>query len=56
MKIAIINDTHCGIKNGSDVYLDNAEAFYSKVFFPYLEEHNIKKYYTSVIITITGGL
>ena len=43
MKIAIINDTHCGIKNGSDVYLDNAEAFYSKVFFPYLEEHNIKK-------------
>ena len=41
MKIAIINDTHCGIKNGSDVYLDNAEAFYSKVFFPYLEEHNI---------------
>ena len=43
MKIAIINDTHCGIKNGSDVYLDNAEAFYSKVFFHYLEEHNIKK-------------
>ena len=43
MKIAIINDTHCGIKNGSDVYPDNAEAFYSKVFFPYLEEHNIKK-------------
>ena len=43
MKIAIINDTHCGIKNGSDVYLDNTEAFYSKVFFPYLEEHNIKK-------------
>ena len=42
MKIAIINDTHCGIKNGSDVYLDNAEAFYSKVFFPHLEEHNIK--------------
>jgi len=43
MKIAIINDTHCGVKNGSDVYSDNAEAFYSKVFFPYLEEHNIKK-------------
>ena len=43
MKIAIINDTHCGVKNGSDVYLDNAEDFYSKVFFPYLEEHNITK-------------
>ena len=41
MKIAIINDTHCGLKNGSDVFLDNAEAFYSNVFFPYLREHNI---------------
>ncbi len=41
MKIAIINDTHCGVKNGSDVFLDNAEDFYSKVFFPHLEEHGI---------------
>ena len=41
MKIAILNDTHCGLKNGSDVFLDNAEAFYSNVFFPYLREHNI---------------
>ena len=42
MKIAIINDTHCGIKNGSDVFLDNAESFYKNIFFPYLDEHNIK--------------
>ena len=41
MKIAIINDTHCGIKNGSDVFLDNAESFYKNVFFPYLDEQNI---------------
>jgi DNA repair exonuclease SbcCD nuclease subunit len=41
MKLAIINDTHCGIKNGSDVFLDNAESFYKNVFFPYLEEHDI---------------
>ena len=41
-KIAIINDTHCGVKNGSDIFLDNAEDFYSKIFFPYLEEHDIK--------------
>ena len=40
-KIAILNDTHCGLKNGSDIFLNNAEDFYSKVFFPYLEEHDI---------------
>jgi len=41
MKIAILNDTHCGLKNGSDVFLDNAQAFYENIFFPYLEEHKI---------------
>jgi len=41
MKVAIINDTHCGIRNSSDIFLDNAEKFYSDVFFPYLLEHNI---------------
>lgn len=42
MKVAILNDTHCGIRNSSDIFLDNAEKFYSDVFFPYLLEHNIK--------------
>ena len=42
MKIAIINDTHCGIRNSSDIFLDNAEAFYTNIFFPYLRENNIK--------------
>jgi len=42
MKIALLNDTHCGIRNSSDVFLDNAEKFYTDVFFPYLLEHNIK--------------
>ena len=41
MRVAILNDTHCGVKNGSDVFLNNAEEFYAKVFFPYLEEHKI---------------
>ena len=41
MKVAIINDTHCGIRNSSDIFIDNAEKFYSDVFFPYLLENNI---------------
>ena len=42
MKVAILNDTHAGIRNSSDIFLDNAEKFYSDVFFPYLLEHNIR--------------
>ena len=43
MKIAILNDTHCGIRNSSDVFLKYQETFYSDVFFPYCVEHNIKQ-------------
>ncbi len=43
MRIAIISDTHTGIRNSSDVFLDNAEIFYRDVFFPYLKENNIKR-------------
>ena len=42
MKIAILNDTHCGIRNSSDIFLDNAEKFYTDVFFPYILDNNIK--------------
>lgn len=42
MRFAILNDTHCGIRNSSEIFLDNAEKFYSTVFFPYLEENDIK--------------
>jgi len=41
MKFAILNDTHCGIRNSSDIFLDNAEKFYTAVFFPYLLENGI---------------
>ena len=34
MKIAIINDTHAGVKNGSDIFLDYSERFYENIFFP----------------------
>ncbi len=43
MKIAILNDTHLGIRNSSDIFLDNAAQFYTKTFFPYLLSHNIKQ-------------
>ena len=41
MKIAVLNDTHCGIRNSSQIFLDNAEEFYSKVFFPECEKRGI---------------
>ena len=42
MKIALLNDTHCGSRNSSNILLDNAETFYEKIFFPYCIEHDIK--------------
>ena len=42
LKIAILNDTHCGIRNSSDIFIDYQERFYNEVFFPYLNEHGIK--------------
>ena len=42
MKVAILNDTHCGVRNSSDIFLKYQERFYTEIFFPYLKEHNIK--------------
>jgi DNA repair exonuclease SbcCD nuclease subunit len=42
MRIAILNDTHCGIRNSSDIFIDYQERFYTEVFFPYLKENHIK--------------
>lgn len=41
MKFALLNDTHSGARNNSDIFIKYQEDFYSKVFFPYLEEHGI---------------
>ena len=41
MQIAILNDTHAGCRNSSDIFMDYQERFYSEVFFPYLLENNI---------------
>jgi len=43
MKIALLNDTHCGIRNSNEIFLENAATFYREVFFPYCKEHNIQQ-------------
>lgn len=41
LKIAILNDTHFGYKNGSSHYMNYQSLFYRNVFFPYCKEHGI---------------
>lgn len=43
MKIAFLNDTHCGIRNSSDIFIEYQEKFYTEVFFPYLLENDIRR-------------
>ena len=42
MKIGILTDSHYGAKKGSKHLHDYFELFYKNVFFPTLEEHEIK--------------
>ena len=43
MKVAVLNDTHCGIRNSSEIFLNNSAKFYKEVFFPYCQEHGIEQ-------------
>lgn len=43
MKVAIINDTHCDVRNSSDIFLENQTRFYTDTFFPYCIDNNIKQ-------------
>ena len=41
MKIALLNDTHFGVRNDSQAFRDYQLKFYNEIFFPYLKENNI---------------
>ncbi len=41
-KIAIINDTHFGVRLDSPVFLDHQENFFKNVFFPEIDKQKIK--------------
>ena len=43
MKVVILNDTHCGVRNSSEIFIKYQERFYSEVFFPYCKKNKIKQ-------------
>ena len=42
MKIALLNDTHCGVRNSSQIFIDFQERFYNEIFFPFCLNNDIK--------------
>lgn len=41
MKIALITDTHWGVRNDQLAFLDNNKKFLDDIFFPYIDAHSI---------------
>lgn len=41
MKIALITDSHAGVRNDSPAFHDYMKRFYDDIFFRYLDEHNV---------------
>lgn len=42
MKLAIVSDTHYGVRNDNIAFIDQSKKFFDDVFFPYLVENKIK--------------
>jgi DNA repair exonuclease SbcCD nuclease subunit len=42
MKIALVADTHWGVRNDGRVFIEAKKRFLDEVFFPYLDKHDIK--------------
>ena len=43
MKLPIICDTHFGFKNDSPIFREYFNNFFTNIFFPYLDKHEIKE-------------
>ena len=40
-KLAIITDTHYGVRGDHHAFIDNTKMFLDNIFFPYIKEHKI---------------
>ena len=45
MKVALITDTHWGVRNDNQLFMDNTKKFLNDVFFPTLDAHGIVDVY-----------
>jgi DNA repair exonuclease SbcCD nuclease subunit len=41
LKIAIITDTHWGVRNDNIAFMDNSKRFLDEIFFPYIDKNGI---------------
>ena len=42
-KIVVLNDTHFGVRNSSDIFIEYHRRFFEETLFPYLKRNNIKQ-------------
>ena len=45
MKIAVVNDTHWGVRNDNRALADYQKKFWEEVFFPHLKKMISKQYF-----------